>query len=57
MQPIILLGKIIEGEITTTESIENLTEMISAGLVIIIKEVYDKNVLNLVKTGKEMQIY
>ena len=49
MQPIILLGKIIEGEITTTESIENLSEMISAGQVIIIKEVYDKKVLNLVK--------
>jgi hypothetical protein len=50
MQPIILLGKIIEGEITTTENIENLAKMISDGQVIIIKEVYDKNILNSVKT-------
>ena len=50
MQPTILLGKLSKGEITTTINVESLAEMISDGQVVIIKEVFDKDVMNSVKT-------
>jgi hypothetical protein len=49
MEPIILSGNILQGEITT-ENVKNISEMISDGKVIIIKEVFDKNLLNSVKS-------
>jgi len=50
MKPIILLGKIVKEEIITTESIESIAKLISVGKVVIVKGVYDKNILNIVKS-------
>ena len=42
MHPIILKGKILDGEIVTSESTKDLAEMIASGNIIVIKEVYNQ---------------
>jgi hypothetical protein len=50
MHPIILKGKIFEGEIVTSESTKNLAEMIATGHIVVIKKVFDQKILNLIKS-------